>query len=95
MNDKAYYKLAIQVVGTVIRAWDPYDLLAYGCPMDEFDGEIARVVTQISQIKSSQDAAFAISRVFSSSFERDLFTPDACTDVGAELFKALSDNGFV
>src|SRR5437762_245604 len=95
MKDKAQYKLALQTVGTVVRAWDPYALLAGGAPTDEFDAEIASVVTQISRIKSSQDAAFAISRVFSSSFERAGFTPEACMDVGEQLFKALSDKGFV
>jgi hypothetical protein len=93
MKDKADYKLAIKIVGTVIRAWDPYALLAGGSPKDEFDAEIARVVTQIPRINSSQDAAFAISRVFSASFESEYFTPEACAEVGAELFKALSENG--
>lgn len=95
MKSRAEYDRALQVVGTVIRAWDPYCLLASGSPKDEFDAEIARVVTKISGIKSSQDAAVAVSDVFSSCFEGDRFTPEDCAEVGAELFKALSDNGII
>ena len=41
MKTKADYKLALQVVGAVVHEWDPYSLLAGGCPADEFDSEIA------------------------------------------------------
>ena len=89
------YKLAVQVVGTIINEWDPYSLLAIGCPNDEFDSEIAAVVKEIPRIKSRQDVVFALSRVFSNYFEPSRFTPDACSDVGTKLFKALSDNGLI
>jgi hypothetical protein len=74
MNKKAKYKLAIQVVGRVIHEWDPYSLLESGCPNDEFDTEIASVVSQMSRIKSAEDAAHVLSRVFSSAFEPDKAT---------------------
>jgi len=80
MKDKADYELAVQIVDTAIRGWDPYALLAGGAPTDEFDAEIARVVTQIPRVKSPEDAAIAISRVFSSSFDSDTFTFEACAD---------------
>ena len=95
MMTKADYKLALQVVGEVVREWDPYALLAGGCPADEFDSEIASVVTQIPRIKSEKDATLALSRVFSSAFERDRFTPDECAGAGSKLFAALLANGLV
>ena len=71
MKTKADYRLALQVVGAAVRDWDPYSLLAGGCPVDEFDAEVASVVAQIPRIKSEHDATLALSRVFSSAFESD------------------------
>jgi hypothetical protein len=95
MKTKADYKVALQVVGVVIREWDPYALIATGCPEDEFAAEIASVVAQVPRIKSPQDAAHAISRVFSSAFQPEGFTPENCAEAGSKLFGALSDNGLV
>jgi hypothetical protein len=44
---KAAYKRALDVVGAVVRDWDPYGLIDGGAPADEFDSEIAAVITQI------------------------------------------------
>jgi hypothetical protein len=95
MKSKADYKLALQVVGAVVREWDPYSLLASGCPANEFDSEIASVVSQIPRIKSEQDATLALSRVFASAFTAERFTPDECQVAGVKLFAALSANGLV
>ena len=65
------------------------------CPKDEFDGEIASVVTQIPRIRSTNDAIGAISRVFSAAFAPDGFTERDCTAVGMKLFAALSTQGLV
>ena len=92
---KADYKLALQVVGEVIREWDPYSLLASGSPPDEFDSEIASVVGQIPRIKSENDAVWALSRVFTSAFEKERFAPADCAAAGAKLFAALTAHGLV
>jgi len=92
---KATYNRALQAVGSVIREWDPYTLIAGGAPEDEFDSEIAGVVTQIPRIKTEKEAVLALSRVFSSAFEAARFTPEQCTEAGKKLFAALSTNGFV
>ena len=95
MKTKADYKRALQVVGAVVREWDPYSLLAGGCPADEFDSEIASVVSQVPRIKSEKDATLALSRVFSSAFEAEQFSPANCAAAGTKLFAALSANGLV
>ena len=95
MRTKADYELALQVVGAVVREWDPYTLLASGCPADEFDSEIASMVSEIPRIKSEQNAALALSRVFASAFEAERFTPDKCREAGVKLFAALLANGLV
>lgn len=92
---KAAYKRALQVVGSVVREWDPYSLIAGGAPADEFDSEIAGVVAQIPRIKTEKEAVLALSQVFSSAFEAERFTPEKCTEAGKKLFAALSVNGFV
>ncbi len=91
----AAYKRALEVVGAVVREWDPYRLIAGGAPADEFDSEIAAVVTQILRIKTEKVAVLALSRVFSSAFEPERFTPEQCREVGKKLFVALSVNGLV
>jgi hypothetical protein len=95
MNKTAKYNLALQVVGRVIHEWDPYSLLESGCPNDEFDAEIASVVAQVSRIKSAEDAAYALSRVFSSAFEPDKFKPNDCREAGSKLFQALASHGLL
>lgn len=92
---KAAYKQAIEVVGLVVREWDPYSLIAGGAPEDEFDSEIASVVTQIPRIKTEKDAALALSRIFTSAFEAHRFTPEKCADAGKKLFAALSRNRLI
>lgn len=90
---KKEHKRAWDVVGQVIREWDPYGLLAGGAPQDEFDGEIAALVGQLDRINSPRDAAEALSRVFTSSFEADHFTPVQCREVGENLHTALVAQG--
>jgi hypothetical protein len=89
MKTRGDYERAIRVVGEVVRRWDPYALLAGGCPPDEFDSEIAFVVAQIPRIRSRADAAHALSRVFSSAFEPERFRPEDCAQAGVELYEAL------
>jgi hypothetical protein len=83
------------VTAEVIRAWDPYGLLAGGAPHDEFDQEIASLVAQIPRMHSAADAEHAVSRIFSANFEADSFTVEVCSDVGKKLFAALSEQGLV
>jgi hypothetical protein len=64
-------------VRSVIHDWDPYDPIAGGVPDDEFDSEISAVIRQLDRIRSSHDACHVISRVFSSSFEPELFLNSA------------------
>jgi hypothetical protein len=92
---KKQHRELLALVTRVIAEWDPYALLAGGAPRDEFDAEIASVVTQVPRIKSATDAADIVSRVFSSSFEPDLFTPEACAQVGKRLFAELRARRFV
>lgn len=92
---KTLYKRALEVVGSVIRAWDPCELIAGGAPANEFDSEIAAVVTQIPRIKTEREAVLALSQVFSTAFEARGFTPEQCADAGRKLFAGLLANGLI
>lgn len=89
LSNRRDYEAAFGVVTAVIAEWDPYGLFTSGAPDDEWDSEVASLVAQIPRISSPKDAAHAISRVFSSSLERDRFGVDDCEAVGQQLFDAL------
>jgi hypothetical protein len=93
--EKRRYQELFALVGEVIRDWDPYELIAGGSPIDEFDSEISSVTAQVSRIKSATDAIRTISCVFSSSFEPQHFTPEACRTVGEKLFLKLQAHDVV
>ena len=89
MKTRRDYDQAVGVVREVIHRWDPYSLLAGGCPQDEFDSEIESIVALIPCMRSQSDAIHSLSRVFSTAFEPEQFRPEDCTEAGAELYAAL------
>ena len=91
---KKQYQELVALVARVIKEWDPYVLLATGAPSDEFDNEVSLIVAQVQKITSPIVAAESISRIFSSSFEPELFTPEACAQVGKRLFAELKRHGY-
>jgi Domain of unknown function (DUF1871) len=95
MRIRADYDRAFAVVRDVIHEWDPYALIGGGAPPDEWDGEIASLVAQIPRIKSQNDAADAVSRVFSSAFQPEGFSPADCAEVGRRLYSSLADSGLL
>jgi hypothetical protein len=50
---------------------------------------------EIPRINSQEDAACAVSRVFSSRFQPDGFSPADCAAVGSRLFSSLADYGLL
>ena len=95
MRNRDDYERAIAVTAAVLREWDPYCLLEDGAPLDEFEGEIAKVVAQIPRMSNASDAAIAVSQVFAKAFESEVFTPVACTDIGERLYTSLIKAGLV
>jgi hypothetical protein len=82
-------------VRSVVHEWDSYDLLAGGAPTDEFDSEVSAVIRQLDRIRPSRDACHVISRVFSSSFELELFQSNICQSVGERLYEVLAERGII
>lgn len=89
------WRLMTSVVTDVIHDWDPYGLLKSGCPKDEWNDEITRIVARIRHIHSPEDATTVISEVFSEAFHAERFGPPDCADVGKKLFDALDDSSLI
>ncbi|MGN2248301.1 DUF1871 family protein [Frateuria sp. GZRR35] len=88
MKDRSDYEQAIEIIGRVIRAWDPYCLLAEGAPADEFDAEITKITAKVPEFHSSSDTAQAISNVFSASFgSGQRFSPVDCSEPAHQIFQ--------
>jgi hypothetical protein len=88
---KNAWKRVFVVARQVINEWDPYGLMACGCPEDEFDSEVNAVIRQLDRIGSAEDAAQVLSRIFSSSFDPEPFTIEQCRPAGQRLYQALSE----
>ena len=95
MKTRQDYERGLLIIAEIIRAWDPYDLLAEGAPQDEFVAEIARLATYIPRIRTIDDAAQAISTVFSEAFGPHNFGVENCREVGRLLYDRLVRDGFV
>jgi len=92
---RAKYQQMWDITAGIIKSWDPYGLLGAGAPGDEFDHEIASLIAQIPRIHSAADAAQAISRIFSSSFDAHTFSEEECSEVGQRLYAALGEQGLI
>ena len=73
------------VVKKHIDAWDPFSLLASGCPQDEFDGESRMIAQRITCASSEQEIADIVRRVFSSQFDEASFPEADCLSVAASI----------
>ncbi len=95
MKTRHDYERALASIGEVIRSWDPYALLREGAPQDEFDAQIAKLAVHVPRIRTAEDAARAVSCVFSSAFGPDDFDVDSCREVGKLLFERLERDGLL
>jgi hypothetical protein len=89
VKDRRDYEQALGIVGTMIRAWDPYSLIAEGAPADEFDDQIAKITARVPDFYGIDEIARAISDVFSASFGPGSFTPVDCLLPAQEIFMEL------
>jgi hypothetical protein len=94
-DGKGQCKQMFSLVRGVINRWDPYTLLAGGAPEDEFENEVALVISRIKTIKTEKDAAIALSEVFSEAFEPENFTLEFCHQAGRDLFHELKKANFL
>ncbi|WP_339147161.1 MULTISPECIES: DUF1871 family protein [unclassified Sutcliffiella] len=76
-------------VKEVIDEWDPIGLLSMGCPEDEYDPEIRDIVRLLCDIKSVNELAVGINKVFIKWFEEDL-TIEKCYPVALKIWNKLS-----
>ena len=84
-------KTLFQIIKECIDRWDPYNLLAQGCPDDEFDWESLMVRERINKDSSLEEINTAVSVVFSKQFEPQYFQPYQCRDVSEEIFQLIHE----
>lgn len=89
MKDRCEYEKAVEIIGSAIRTWDPYCLIAEGAPIDEFDGQIAKITARIPGFHSPEGVAQALSDVFASSFGPDAFSAADCSAAAQQIFSEL------
>ena len=89
MKDRREYEKALKIIGDVIRAWDPYSIIAEGAPADEFDDQIAKIAARAPAFRNPSDAAQAISAVFSTSFGAKSFSAANCSGPAEKIFTEL------
>jgi hypothetical protein len=89
VKDRREYEQAVEIIGDVIRAWDPFSLMADGAPADEFDDQIAKITARVPTFRRSSDAAEAVSAVFSEAFGSETFSPADCAKPGEQIFTGL------
>ncbi|KQZ57862.1 hypothetical protein ASD53_09680 [Lysobacter sp. Root559] len=73
----------------MIRAWDPYDLIAGGAPANEFDDQVARITAKVPSFYGIDEIAQTISDVFSASFGPGTLAPVDCFRPAQEIFMEL------
>ncbi|RSL28923.1 DUF1871 family protein [Salibacterium salarium] len=83
------------IVKEVINDWDPLGLLDMGEPDDEYVPEIRDVVHLLSNIKSVDELAVEIHKVFVKWFGEDLtdsieYTIEKCYPVALKIWNKLS-----
>ena len=95
MRTTADHQKAVQVIRAIINKWDAYGLIAGGAAGNEFEEQIDGIVTFLPRIRSREDMAMAISKIFSRTYDPEKFTPQFCTTVGNELYEALARQGVI
>ena len=82
-------KVLSDIVKCAIDSWDPMELLGSGAPKDEYESEVAQVVSRIKEIGSEADAVRVLSEVMNISFDIKDFPPDRCAECGKAIFERM------
>ena len=85
MNKTKIYKKIFDELKTLINQIDPYSLIKEGAPKDEFDQEVARILTGLPKCSSSEDVEKLITGVFSDQFGED-FSPKFFSSIIDKVF---------
>lgn len=72
MAKAATLKRRALAVRETINRLDPADLIAIGCPADEYDPEMKGILTAIEQASDARNLADRIRRVFEQMFWSDM-----------------------
>ncbi len=81
-------KKAIRIkLKKIVNKYDPIDLIKIGCPEDEYDPEIERILPLLSKIKNKKELLDKVYLVFVKMFDKSIAGPkNKYKKISEELF---------
>jgi hypothetical protein len=93
MRDRQQYELAFALVRSSIAEWDPLGLIGGGAPGDEWDHEVARLLSYLRGASSPEEVASAVVSIFGDPFGEEGPDIPSCTEFGRKLHSRLTAAG--
>ena len=88
------YRPVRTAVAAIIAKADPINLLALGAPGDEYDGEVAVIVPQLTAARGPEDVRTIVRAEFVRRFGEEVAGPQESYDEpAAAIWRVLLDNG--
>lgn len=86
---KDNYGKTCKVVEEIVNEWDPFGLLAVGCPDDEYKFEIQRIVSATLRVNNAEELAVKMNEILYKSFEEDFKKSEDCLMFADKILKRL------
>lgn len=90
MNNKEY-KLLFEKVRGIVNKTDPMDLMG-GAPIDEYEHEVALILTQLKSISDEKILGDRIYNIFLKSFDDDIGSKEKYVDLAHQILGVIGEN---
>lgn len=84
---KEKYNVTFNIVKKIVDEWDPIGLLPFA-PEDEYEMEIAGIVTLLNKVDSDEILSDGIGRIFKKSFGESL-SKEECFSVAKKILQEI------
>ncbi len=91
---KKKYVNIFKIVKEQLDLFDAYNLLAEGCPKDEFEQEAMLISNKITKHTTINDLSKIIASVYSEQFN-DVFTADDFLPYAENILKKISEENII
>lgn len=72
----------------IINKYDPIHLIGMGCPVDEYDGEVRRILDALDKVNSPKELSDLIHKIFVKMFFKEIAGPkENYQKLASELYK--------
>jgi hypothetical protein len=82
---KEKYNKLFNVVKKIVNDWDPIGLLP-SAPDDEYEFEVAKIVSLLNKVDSVEYLSDGIATIFTKAFDR-IFTNEDCLPVAQKIWR--------